>query len=158
MKKNLVVAGLLSAVLCAPLAACGGSGSSTTTDTGSATTTETTESSSEEGILSEEEAVGQWRGSVEITGETIYGTAGGNEQMLDVYLNDDGTCSVEPLEAHADLLSDTGTWTISGDTITMTLDGGETIDLTVVDAATLTANAADFDIADFDTITFDFYG
>ena len=27
---------------------------------------------------------GQWRGSVEVTGETVYGTAGGNEQMLDV--------------------------------------------------------------------------
>ena len=78
--------------------------------------------------------------------------------MLDVILNDDGTCEVKPLEAHADLLTDTGTWEGTESDVTLTLSKGTTIKLTVVDQATLTGNAADFGIADFDTINFDFYG
>lgn len=34
-----------------------------------------------------------------MTGQTVYGTAGGFEQMLDVNLAEDGTCEVVPLEA-----------------------------------------------------------
>ncbi|MBQ9057554.1 MAG: hypothetical protein IJ125_00015 [Atopobiaceae bacterium] len=100
---------------------------------------------------------GQWRGSVEITGQTVYGSAGGNEQMLDVNLEADGSCTVVPLEAHADLLNDEGTWTTDGSNITMTLGKGD-VKLKIVDDATLEGAASDFDIADFDTIKFDFYG
>ena len=39
--------------------------------------------------------------SVATTGTSVYGTEGGSEQMLDIYLEQDGTCSVEPLEAPA---------------------------------------------------------
>jgi len=95
---------------------------------------------------------------VEITGQTVYGTAGGNEQMLDVVLDKDGTCKVTPLAAHADLLTDTGTWKGTESEVTLTLSKGATITLKVVDQATLSGNAADFGIADFDTINFDFYG
>ena len=41
--------------------------------------------------------------------------------MLDVNLNEDGTCEVKPLEAHADLLTDTGTWEGTEDEITLHL-------------------------------------
>ena len=151
------MAGLLSVALCAPLAACGsssGSNGGASASSSASTTTATTSSSFDANKF----YAGQWRGSVEITGQTVYGTAGGNEQMLDVILNDDGTCEVKPLEAHADLLTDTGTWEGTESDVTLTLSKGTTIKLTVVDQATLTGNAADFGIADFDTINFDFYG
>lgn len=160
MNRNIVMAGLLSVALCAPLAACGSSSSSTGTGStaSSSSSTATTSSSSSSSFDANKFYAGQWRGSVEITGQTVYGTAGGNEQMLDVILNDDGTCEVKPLEAHADLLTDTGTWEGTESDVTLTLSKGTTIKLTVVDQATLTGNAADFGIADFDTINFDFYG
>lgn len=100
---------------------------------------------------------GQWRGSVEITGQTVYGNAGGNEQMLDVFFNEDGTCEVKPLEAHADLLADSGTWEGTAESVTLHLGKGD-ITLNVTGAANLAGTAADFDIADFETINFDFYG
>ena len=164
MKKQVLVAGLLAATLCMPLAACGGSssGSSSSSATSSSTSATSSSSSSKDSSSSEFDAnkayAGQWRGSVKITGQTVYGTAGGTEAMLDVNLNDDGTCEVKPLEAHADLLTDTGTWEGTESDVTLTLSKGTTIKLTVVDQATLTGNAADFGIADFDTINFDFYG
>ena len=151
------MAGLLSVALCAPLAACGSSSGSNGGSTASSSSSAATTSASSSFDANKFYA-GQWRGSVEITGQTVYGTAGGNEQMLDVILNDDGTCEVKPLEAHADLLTDTGTWEGTESDVTLTLSKGTTIKLTVVDQATLTGNAADFGIADFDTINFDFYG
>ena len=155
MNRNIVMAGLLSVALCAPLAACGSSSGSNGGSTASSSSSAATTSSS---FDANKFYAGQWRGSVEITGQTVYGTAGGNEQMLDVILNDDGTCEVKPLEAHADLLTDTGTWEGTESDVTLTLSKGTTIKLTVVDQATLSGNAADFGIADFDTINFDFYG
>lgn len=163
MKKQVLVAGLLAATLCMPLAACGGSssGSSSSSATTSSTSATSSSSSSKDSSSSEFDAnkayAGQWRGSVKITGQTVYGTAGGTEAMLDVNLNDDGTCEVKPLEAHADLLTDTGTWEGTEDQITLHLSSKD-ITLKVVDKNTLEGNAADFDIADFDTINFDFYG
>ena len=163
MKKQVLVAGLLAATLCMPLAACGGSssGSSSSSATTSSTSATSSSSSSKDSSSSEFDAnkayAGQWRGSVKITGQTVYGTAGGTEAMLDVNLNDDGTCEVKPLEAHADLLTDTGTWEGTEDEITLHLSSKD-ITLKVVDKNTLEGNAADFDIADFDTINFDFYG
>lgn len=153
--KKTVLALALAATLALPLAACGG-GTAASGDAGSndAATTATAEASDE----AKEFFAGQWRGSVEVTGQTVYGTAGGNEQMLDVNFADDGTVTVVPLEAHADLLNAEGTY--EGDPATsVTLHlGDRDITLTVVDSATLQGNAADFDIADFETINFDFYG
>ena len=101
---------------------------------------------------------GQWRGSVEMTGQTVYGTAGGFEPMLDVNISDDGTCEVVPLEAHADLLNDKGTWEGTADKLTLHLEKAGDIELTVSGKASLEGDARAFDIADFDTIQFDFYG
>lgn len=156
MNKRMIVTAALAATLALPLVACGGSAGSTSTDTGSAeaTATETAGASDE----AKEFFTGQWRGSVEVTGQTVYGTAGGNEQMLDVNFAEDGTVTVVPLETHADLLNAEGTY--EGDPATsVTLHlGDRDVTLTVVDSATLKGNAADFDIADFETINFDFYG
>ena len=75
MKKQVLVAGLLAATLCMPLAACGGSSTSSTSSSSSTTTssTSTTSSSSKDSSSSEFDAnkayAGQWRGSVEITGQ-----------------------------------------------------------------------------------------
>ena len=125
------MAGLLSVALCAPLAACGSSSSST--GTGSTASSSSSAATTSSRFDANKFYAGQWRGSVEITGQTVYGTAGGNEQMLDVILNDDGTCEVKPLEAHADLLTDTGTWEGTESDVTLTLSKGTTIKLTVVD-------------------------
>ena len=155
MKKQLVVAGVLALAFSLPMAGCS-STSSSTTDTGS--TTEATESTEDDDDF---DAVafyeGQWRGSVEITGETIYGSTTGSEQMLDIILEADGTVTVTPLEAHADLLTDEGTWEGTEDTLTLHLSDRD-ITLTVTGSASMEGDAADFDIADFDTIDFDFYG
>ena len=119
MKKQVLVAGLLAATLCMPLAACGGSSTSSASSSSSTTTssTSTTSSSSSNSSSSEFDAN----------------------------------------KAHADLLTDTGTWEGTEDQITLHLSSKD-ITLKVVDKNTLEGNAADFGIADFDTINFDFYG
>lgn len=158
MKKQ-IVAFLTACLLIMPLTACGG-GSTSTSSTSSDTTAAATASSDFDAVNF---YYGQWRGSVEISGTSIYGTTSGSEQMLDVYLNQDGTCSVEPLAAHADLLTDTGTWEATDkNSVTLKLDKAGEVKLTVtessnVSATTMSANAADFEIADFETIDFVLY-
>ena len=93
-----------------------------------------------------------------MTGQTVYGTAGGTESMLDVNFAEDGTVTVEPLEAHADLLNDKGTWEGTADEVTLHLDKAGDIKLTSAGKNKLEGDAHAFDIADFDTIKFDFYG
>ena len=153
--RKFVIAGLTALAITTPLVACGGSSTSTNAGT-------TEPAAAAEPAAASDEAVkfftGQWRGSVEVTGETVYGTAGGSEQMLDINFADDGTVTVVPLEAHADLLNADGTYEGDPNTaVTLHLNGRD-ITLTVVDSATLEGKASDFDIADFDTIKFDFYG
>lgn len=155
MNKKVIVAGLLSAALCMPIAACGGS-STSSSDAGSSSGSATTSTQSGD-FDANATYVGQWRGSVAITGQTVYGNAGGNEPMLDVVFNDDGTCEVTPLEAHADLLTDKGTWEGDAEKVVLHLSSKD-ITLTLKDQATMEGNAADFDIKDFDVISFDFYG
>ena len=155
MKKQVILAGLLAATLAMPLAACGGSSAGTSTSGDSGTTTTSAQSSD---FDANKFYAGQWRGSVEMTGQTVYGTAGGFEQMLDVNFADDGTCTVEPLEAHADLLNDKGTWEGTADEVTLHLDKAGDIKLTSAGKDKLEGDAHAFDIADFDTIKFDFYG
>ena len=77
--------------------------------------------------------------------------------MLDVVFDDQGGVPVAPLEAHADLLTDSGTYEGTPESVTLHLSSGD-ITLTVVDSATMSGNAADFGIDGFDTINFDFYG
>lgn len=144
-----------AAALALTLAACNGGDAGTgTTSTGSengGTETATTDGTDYSFFA------GQWRGSVEVTGQTVYGTAGGNEPMLDVVFDDAGGVTVTPLEAHADLPSGSGTYEGTAESVTLHLESGDIV-LTVVDNATMTGNAADFGIADFDVINFDFYG
>ena len=151
MKKNVLLVGALALALCFSVVACDSSSSSSDSSSDSSTTEEESDFDAIEAYY------GQWRGSVETTGETVYGTAGGTEPMLDVYLEEDGTCSVVPLESHADLLTDEGTWEGTEEEITLHLSSGDIV-LTVIDQATLEADASLFDIADFDIIDFDFYG
>ena len=174
MKKQVILAGLLAATLAMPLAACGGSSAGTSTSGDSGTTTTSAQSSAGSSTSGDSGTTttsaqssdfdankfyaGQWRGSVEMTGQTVYGTAGGFEQMLDVNFADDGTCTVEPLEAHADLLNDKGTWEGTADEVTLHLDKAGDIKLTSAGKDKLEGDAHAFDIADFDTIKFDFYG
>ena len=154
MKKNILVVGALAAALALPLAACGGTPAATGDDGGS-----DAPATSEDGGFDAVEAYwGQWRGSVEITGTTVYGTAGGSENMLDLNLNEDGTCTVEPLEAHADLPTDSGTWEGTESEITLHLETAGDVTLTVTGSAKCEGDAHAFGIADFDTINFDFYG
>ena len=159
MRKQFIVASALALALSVPLVGCSSS-SSSSTDTGSTTeATETTDDTTEEDSDFDAAAfyAGQWRGSVETTGESIYGTTSGSEAMLDVNIEEDGTVTVVPLEAHADLLTDEGTWEATEDSITLHLSDRD-ITLTVTGSATMSGDATDFDIADFDTINFDFYG
>lgn len=152
MKKQLIAGLALATALALPLVGCGGSSTTTSSTTDSAASSSASSDFDANGFY-----VGQWRGSVEITGQTVYGTAGGNEQMLDIYFEEDGTCTVEPLEAHADLLTDEGTWEGTESEVTLHLSKGD-ITLTVASKSTLEGTASDFDIADFDTIDFEFYG
>lgn len=161
MKKQMLVVGALAMALSMPLVACGNASSGTSSNSGTTTATEQksdSKSDSKSDFDANKFYAGQWRGSVEMTGQTVYGTAGGFEQMLDVNLAEDGTCEVVPLEAHADLLSDKGTWEGTADKLTLHLEKAGDIELTVSGKANLEGDAHAFDIADFDTIQFDFYG
>ena len=153
--KNMKIAQLFgAAALVLALAACGGSAAPADGGSADAGSEPAAEASAETDYSF---FAGQWRGSVEVTGETVYGTAGGNEQMLDVVFDDQGGVQVTPLEAHADLLTDSGTYEGTAESVTLHLSSGD-ITLTVVDQATMQGNAADFGIDGFDTINFDFYG
>lgn len=162
MKKQMLVVGALAMALSMPLVACGNASSGTSSNSGTTTATEQKSDSKSDSKSSDFDAnkvyAGQWRGSVEMTGQTVYGTAGGFEPMLDVNISDDGTCTVEPLEAHADLLSDKGTWEGTADKLTLHLEKAGDIELTSSGKNSLEGDAHAFDIADFDTIQFDFYG
>ena len=161
MKKQMLVVGALAMALSMPLVACGNASSGTSSNSGTTTATEQksdSKSDSKSDFDANKVYAGQWRGSVEMTGQTVYGTAGGFEQMLDVNLAEDGTCEVVPLEAHADLLNDKGTWEGTADKLTLHLEKAGDIELTVSGKANLEGDAHAFDIADFDTIQFDFYG
>ena len=159
--KNMKIAQLFgAAALVMALAACGGNGGSAPASDGGSADAGAEAAATDEGAAAETDYsffAGQWRGSVEVTGETVYGTAGGNEQMLDVVFDDQGGVEVVPLEAHADLLTDSGTYEGTDSSVTLHLGSGD-ITLTVVDSATMQGNAADFGIDGFDTINFDFYG
>lgn len=157
MKKQMLVVGALAMALSMPLVACGNASGGTSSNSGTTTATEQ-KSDSKSDFDANKVYAGQWRGSVEMTGQTVYGTAGGFEPMLDVNISDDGTCTVEPLEAHADLLNDKGTWEGTADKLTLHLEKAGDIELTSSGKNSLEGDAHAFDIADFDTIQFDFYG
>lgn len=145
------------AALAMPLAACGNSGSSTSTDTKSeTTTTQSSSSSSDSKTKDASYYAGQWRGSVESTGQTVYGSVGSTEQMLDVFLNEDGTAETKPCKNHEDLLAATGTWTLDGDTVNLELDG-KTIAMKIENDNAMSADPTQFGIDDFDSIEFALY-
>lgn len=158
MKKQMLIVGALAMALSMLLVACGNASSGTGSNSGTTTATEQKSDTKTSDFDANGFYAGQWRGSVEMTGQTVYGTAGGFEPMLDVNISDDGTCEVVPLEAHADLLNDKGTWEGTADKLTLHLEKAGDIELTVAGKATLEGDAHAFDIADFDTIQFDFYG
>lgn len=153
MKKQ-IIAFVAAAALALPLAACGSSSTTSTTSTTGSTTSSSSSSSDFDAV--EFYVAGYWRGSVETTGTSVYGNTSGSEPMVDVTPAEDGTVEVTPLEGHEDLLSGTGTWTGTEDALTIEIDG-KTIELTVVDDSTLTADPADFGIDGFDELTFVLY-
>ena len=161
MKKQFVVMSALALALSLPIVGCSSDTSSTDTSDDTTTEEEATDDATEEEASTDEVDtsiyVGQWRGSVETSGTSVYGTTGGSEQMIDVYLEEDGTCYTSLLEAHADLLEDSGTWTTDGSTITLELST-VTIELTLVDDDECTADPTSFGIDGFDEITFVYYG
>ena len=150
LRNKIAIAVALTLSVGLPLAGC--SGNTTTSDDSS--TAQGEESSDFNAV---EAYWGQWRGSVETTGQSVYGNTSGSEAMLDINLEQDGTCTVEPLASHADLLTDEGTWEGTEETITLHLSSGDIV-LTMTGSATCEGDASLFDIADFDTINFDFYG
>ena len=161
MKKQMLVVGALAMALSMPLVACCNASSGTSSNSGTTTATEQksdSKSDSKSDFDANKVYAGQWRGSVKMTGQTVYGTAGGFEPMLDVNISDDGTCTVVPLEAHADLLNDKGTWEGTADKLTLHLEKAGDIELTSSGKNSLEGDAHAFDIADFDTIPVDFYG
>lgn len=161
MKKQMLVVGALAMALSMPLVACGNASNGTSSNSGTTTATEQksdSKSDSKSDFDANKVYAGQWRGSVKMTGQTVYGTAGGFEPMLDVNISDDGNCTVVPLEAHADLLNDKGTWEGTADKLTLHLEKAGDIELTSSGKNSLEGDAHAFDIADFDTIQFDFYG
>ena len=157
MKKQLAVGAAIAVALAMPMVGCSSSNSSSSTSSSTSTSTSSSSSSSSSDFDANNFYVGQWRGAVATTGTSVYGTTGGSEQMLDVTFAEDGTVVVEPLEAHADLLSDSGTWEGTESEVTLHLTKGD-ITLTVSGKNALSGTASDFDIEGFDTIDFDFYG
>ena len=159
--KKTICAVAVALALALPLAGCSSSTSSTTDDSTDDTATE--EEASDDAEDAEDDSFdavafyeGQWRAVVETSADSPYGTTAGTESMLDVYIEEDGTCSVVPLEDHADLLTDEGTWEGDETTLTLHLTDGD-ITITVVDDKTLTADPTDFGIDGFDELTLVLY-
>ena len=146
MKKEVLIVGALACALSLPLMGCNSTPAASGNNGGGSSQGETEDFDAVEAYW------GQWRGSVEITGESIYGSTSGNEPMLDINLAQDGTCTVEPLASHADLLTDEGTWDGTEGQIVLHLTDGD-ITITVTGGDTAEANAADFE-----KINFAFYG
>lgn len=151
MKKGMVLVCALACAISLPIMGCGGAPAASD-DGGDVAQEQTSDFDAVEAYW------GQWRGSVATSGTSVYGTTGGSEPMLDINLAQDGTCTVEPLETHADLLSDEGTWEGTETQVTLHLETAGDIVLDVVDSVTLEGSATSFDINDFDIITFSFYG
>lgn len=151
LRNKIAIAVALTLSVGLPLAGCSGNNTTTSDDSSTAQSEESSDFNAVEAYW------GQWRGSVETTGQSVYGNTSGSEAMLDINLEQDGTCTVEPLASHADLLTDEGTWEGTEETITLHLSSGDIV-LTVTGSATCEGDASLFDIADFDTINFDFYG
>ena len=87
MKKQMLVVGALAMALSMPLVACGNASSGTGSNSGTTTATEQKSDTKTSDFDANGFYAGQWRGSVEMTGQTVYGTAGGFEQMLDVNIS-----------------------------------------------------------------------
>lgn len=100
---------------------------------------------------------GTWRGSVTYVKDTVYGSSGGVEPMLDVTLSEDGTCTVEPLEAHSDLPSGDGTWEDLGDTVILNL-GSTEVELRTIEDGRLEGDASDFGVRGYEKVEFDYLG
>lgn len=110
-----------------------------------------------ETAVAPESREGTWRGSVAYVKDTVYGSSGGVEPMLDVTLSEDGTCAVVPLEAHSDLPSRDGIWEDLGDTIILNL-GSTEIELQVIEGGRLEGKASDFGVHGYKTMEFDYLG
>lgn len=110
-----------------------------------------------ETAVAPESREGTWRGSVTYVKDTVYGSSGGVEPMLDVILSEDGTCTVEPLEAHSDLPSRDGIWEDLGDTIILNL-GSIEVELQVIEGGRLEGKASDFGVHGYETMEFDYLG
>lgn len=161
MKKGslirLTTSAVAGAALVAALSACGSSGGAAATTT-AATTKAASSAAAETEFDAAKFYTGKWRASVDVTGNTVYGTAGGKEQMLDLDLAEDGTCTVTPLEGHEDLLTASGTWEAKDDkSVTITIDGAGSTELTTVDDSTLEGDPAFFKIDGFDKLDFTLY-
>ena len=156
MKKQMLVVGALAMALSMPLVACGNASSGTSSNSGTTTATEQKSGTKSSDFDANKVYAGQWRGSVKMTGQTVYGTAGGTEPMLDVFLNEDGTAETKPCKNHEDLLTATGTWTLDGDTVTLELDG-KTIAMTIENDNAMSADPTQFGIDGFDSIEFALY-
>ena len=156
MKKQMLVVGALAMALSMPLVACGNASSGTSSNSGTTTATEQKSDTKTSDFDANGFYAGQWRGSVEMTGQTVYGTAGGTEPMLDVFLNEDGTAETKPCKNHEDLLTATGTWTLDGDTVTLELDG-KPITMKIENDNAMSADPTQFGIDGFDSMEFALY-
>mgnify|MGYP002517320261 CR=1 FL=1 len=157
MMNKKLVAVAMAAALALPLAACGGSSASTSSSSGSAAAASSTSGSSSSSEKDASYYAGTWRGSVATTGTSVYGTTGGSEQMLDVILNEDGTCETKPCKNHEDLLTDTGTWELDGTTVKISFSSGKSATMTIENDNAMTADPTEFGIDGFDSIDFALY-
>lgn len=153
MNKKQLIAAVLTATIALPLAACGGSSAGSTTTTGSGAATTSSSAKEKDAAY----YAGTWRGSVATTGTSVYGTTGGSEQMIDVILNEDGTCETKPCKNHEDLVTDTGTWELDGTTVKVKLSGGTEATLTIENDNAMSGDPKDFGIDGFDQIDFALY-
>ena len=157
MMNKKLVAVAMAATLVLPLAACGGSSTSTSTSDSSSSSASATSSSNSSSGKDMAYYAGTWRGSVATTGTSVYGTTGGSEPMLDVILNEDGTCETQPCKNHEDLLTDTGTWELDGSTVKISFSSGKTATMTIENDNAMSGDPTEFGIDGFDSIDFALY-
>lgn len=86
---------------------------------------------------------GEWDYAVEVQTESVYGTIAGNETAL--VFEFDGS-NVTVTAENADFSDDAGTYSVSGDTVTMELGVAGTVTGTLIDEETIELPGAAFGV------------
>ena len=156
-----LVCGIATLALSGSLALVGCSSDTSSTDTSSddtATEEEATDDATEEAEEAAYDVEGEWIYYAEVVSSTVYGDVTNTVSALTIELSSDGTVTVTPDSDNGGAYSsDSGTYEVSGETVTLTLDTYGTVTGTLVDDDEMEIDAGTFSSDDTETYSFLLY-